>query len=95
MISAHFEPTGGIVRIFRNGEGFGAPFDLSLAVVGDEGVATLKALSSDGDLSRADFSAIAECLRKAGFHKMRWTRHSPEGIDHREFLTDRRFHRDG
>ncbi|HUC70341.1 MAG TPA: hypothetical protein VMS01_04035, partial [Stellaceae bacterium] len=47
-------------------------------IVGDEDVATLKALAATGP-SPDDFAAIAACLRAVGFTRMRWARHRPDG----------------
>jgi|GEM_PF-6543907 hypothetical protein len=89
-MTAHFEPTAGVIRVYRHGNQWGDPFDLALAVSGDEGVATLKALSH-ATPRPDDFAAIAQALRAAGFHTMRWTRHRPDGtVQEKRFSTARR-----
>lgn len=76
MTRAHFEPLAGVIRIWLDGsKGWGQPFDFALAVAGDEGVATLKALHSENrPLPVSAAKAVAKVLREAGFKKVRWTR---------------------
>ena len=89
MPQAHLEVTSGVVRVFRDGCEWGDPFTFAVAIVGDERVATLKALRADG-VKPEDFAAIAECLLDAGFSEIRWSRHRSDGtVQEKRFSTTR------
>ena len=75
---ALLEITGGVVRIFENGGDFGKPFDLSMFIIGDEGVATIKGARSDQQIRPYHARIIAAALAKHGFHTMVWHRHKGE-----------------
>ena len=72
---ALLEITGGVVRIFENGGNFGEPFDLSMFIIGDEGVATIKGARADQQLKPYHVKIVAKALAQHGFHEMVWHRH--------------------
>ena len=72
-----WEPTGGLLRRLLPGEPVGGVYDRLVAIVGDEGAATLKGLL--GEVSTGDRKEISDALCAAGFTSMRWWRHRPDG----------------
>jgi hypothetical protein len=78
-LAACAEITGAIVRVRESGESSTSPFCCAVAVVGDEGVAIIKALTEPpGGLTTADRLAVFAELRRLGFTRYRWRRHKGE-----------------
>ena len=73
-----FEITSGIIRLVRADLPVGAPFEIVVTVIGDEGTATIKGLRADG-FTAAHRDAVFEALRAAGFTRRRWVRHLSGG----------------
>jgi hypothetical protein len=73
------EITSAVLRLYPDDAAYGEPFELALFVVGDEGVATLKGLRSDGQLTTEDRKAFFECLRSHGFIEVKWKRYKKNG----------------
>ena len=73
-----FEIISGIIRLVPADLPVGAPFDVVVTVVGDEGTATIKGLRADG-FTAAHRDAVFDALRAAGFIRRRWVRHLPGG----------------
>jgi hypothetical protein len=76
MMPAHFEITSGILRYSRDPEwAIGEPYDFVVTVDPDGDVATLKGHSGLVP-TRAESEEIAACLKRAGFKRVRWERHT-------------------
>ena len=73
---ATFEATGGIVRVYSTDHPPPEPYLFAVDIVGDEGTATIKALSTDR-LTPGAWLAVKARLRERGFHTVRWTRRDP------------------
>lgn len=91
-MKASLEITGGVIRVFvRDDAAHGDPFVFMLAVVGDEGTATLKGLVAlDRPLPPGIIPAVRAELRRHGFRRVRWTRRDAAGCTLREFEMDLR-----
>lgn len=86
---AHLEITNGIIRLFRDDAEFGHdPFEMSLCLTGDEGVATLKGLCS-ARITMVHAEAIRRCLSKYHFTEAIWRRHDGDTTRHLRVHIDR------
>ena len=76
-MKADLELTGGVLRLLSDDARFGDPFLGVATVVGDEGTATVKALMLQPCVAfdRAVDAAICDALRRAGFSRVRFSRH--------------------
>lgn len=72
-MTVHAEITSAILRIGPNYRTYGDPFCFAVQVTGDEGTATLKALTSPGCPIVAYRNQIRDVLRDLGFHTARWS----------------------
>lgn len=70
----HVEITGMILRLSDTPEA--RTYGAAMFVVGDEGVATIKAAMS---VPPGAHSAVRRALRERGFHTMRWSHHLEDG----------------
>jgi hypothetical protein len=88
-VYAHLEITSGIIRLFRDDAEFGHdPFEMSLCLTGDEGVATLKGLCT-AHITLVHAEAIRRCLADYHFTDAIWTRHEGDTTRHLRVHIDR------
>jgi hypothetical protein len=69
--TASFETTVGVIRVYEAPPP--ASFLLSMLVVADQGVASVRGLSAQG-LLPSQCAAVRDRLRAEGFHTVEWTR---------------------
>ena len=72
-MTARFEKTVGVIRVYAPDAPPPASYIMSVVVVADQGVASVRALSMVG-LNQQHYAVIRDCLRDQGFHTMEWTR---------------------
>jgi hypothetical protein len=81
MIHVNVEITGMILRL--SDEPTARTYRASMFVVGDEGVATIKAAM---EVPAGSHVPVFRALKANGFHTVRWTRHREDGtLECREF----------
>ena len=83
MITCSDEILTVTLRTHPDGGGFGDDYDLCVTVIGDEGVATIKGLTTA--VSTAHRRAIFARLRQLEFHTVRWTRHKRGQVIERRY----------
>ena len=77
--NVHAEVNVVTLRIGPGYRTYGDPFLFAIQVIGDEGVATLKALTSDGNPIIAYRWQIRARLKALGFHTARWIQTGADG----------------